>query len=150
MVRASSYTCDNGIASEFCHATASGIVGAFCTPCCLSGREVSRTSFGVRLPYTCVTSCFLCILCSSAFPCATACADVHQFVFAMVMDARMRAWASMHACVRVPSLRVFDCMCVCLCMGIAVCLVRVHLCGSSSTCCSACGWIPTCLSMWAG
>ena len=47
----------------------------------------------------------------------------------MVMDARMRAWASMHACVRVPLLHVFDCVCVCWCMGIAVCLVRVHLCG---------------------
>ena len=29
MFRASSYTCENGIASQFCHAAASGIVGAF-------------------------------------------------------------------------------------------------------------------------
>ena len=143
-------TCENRISSKFCHAAAYGIVGAVPAACYFLRRKMPRTSFGVRLPYTCVTSCFLCILCLSAFPCATACADVHQFVFAMVMDARMRAWASMHACVRVPSLRVFDCVCLCLCMGIAVCLVRVHLCGSSSTCCSACGWIPTCLSMWAG
>ena len=30
MFRACSYTCENGIASQFCHAAASGIVGAYC------------------------------------------------------------------------------------------------------------------------
>ena len=107
MFRASSYTCDDGIASEFYPAAALGIGGAFFAPCCFLGREVSWISvlFFLRVfvcvcvsvcdrlsgracdrlsGRACVCVCVLCVcvcvcasVCASMLACARACASVY-------------------------------------------------------------------------
>ena len=78
------------------------IVGAFFAPCCFPGKEVQRISFGVRVPCTCVASCFFIYVSACLCLYATAFAYVHLFCVCVVdMSACMRSvCARMHACVR--------------------------------------------------